>query len=110
MGEPMLRITIHETDDEMAIRLEGRVAGPWVAELGHAWAEAAPRLASRQVVLDLRDVTFADIEGKHVLSDIHSQTRARLVANTQWSQFLAGEISGSHLGQIGEEPGNESNN
>jgi anti-anti-sigma regulatory factor len=110
MGEQMLRITIHETDDEMAIRLEGRVAGPWVAELGHAWAEATPHLASRQVVLDLRDVTFADLAGKQVLRDIHSQTGARLVASTQWSQFLAGEISGDNSGRIGEEPSNESIN
>jgi len=94
----------------MAIRLEGRLAGPWVAELGHAWAEAAQRLASRQVVLDLRDVTFADISGKQVLSDIHSQTGARLVASTQWSQFLAGEVSGDNSSRIGEEPKNESFN
>jgi hypothetical protein len=106
----MLRITIHETDDEMAIRLEGRVAGPWVAELGYLWAEAALRLASRQVVLDLRDVTFADLRGKQVLTDIHSQTGARLIASTQWSQFLAGEISGNNSDRIGEEPKNESIN
>jgi anti-anti-sigma regulatory factor len=104
----MLRITIHETDDEMAIRLEGRIAGPWVAELGHAWAEAAPRLASREVVLDLRDVIFADEKGKQVLKEIHSQTKAKLVADTQWSQFLAGEVSGINPDHLEEEPGNES--
>jgi hypothetical protein len=96
----MLRITIHETDDEMAIRLEGRI--------GHAWAEAAPRLASREVVLDLRDVIFADEKGKQVLKEIHSQTKAKLVADTQWSQFLAGEVSGINPDHLEEEPGNES--
>jgi anti-anti-sigma regulatory factor len=107
MDRAMLRITINETKDAMAIKLEGRIAGPWVAELDHAWAEAAPHLASRELQLDLRDVTFADVKGKQVLREIHSQTGARLVASTQWSQFLAEEVSGNNPGRIGEEPGNE---
>lgn len=105
----MLRITIQETNDAMAIKLEGRIAGPWAAELGHAWAEAAPRLASRKLTLDLRDVTFADREGKQVLKDIHTQTGAGLVVSTQWSQFLAEEVSGSNPGHPGEEPEDECN-
>lgn len=105
----MLRITIQETNDAMAIRLEGRLAGPWVAELGRAWAEAEKRLASRKVVLDLSDVTFADLQGKQILKEIHTQTKATLVAGTQWSQYLAGEISGNSPDHAEEEPGNENN-
>ena len=80
----------------MAIRLEGRIAGPWVAELDHAWEEAAHRLASRKVSLDLCNVTYADVSGKRVLKDIYAQTRARLVANTPMTQFLAEEVTGSN--------------
>lgn len=109
MDRVMLRITIHETDDAMAIKLEGRVAGPWVAELGHAWEEAALHLASRELLLDLCDVTFVDVKGKQVLKNIHSQTGARLVASTQWSHFLAGEVSGHNPGRIEEEPEDENN-
>jgi len=72
----MLRITIHETDDAMAITLEGRIAGPWVAELGRAWAEAAPRLSSRKLFLNLRNVTYVDRNGEQALRTIYAATRA----------------------------------
>lgn len=91
----MLRITIQETDDAVAIKLEGRIAGPWVDELDHAWEETASRLSSRKVSLDLCNVTYADADGKRVLRDIYAQTGARLVASTPSTQFLAEEVAGS---------------
>jgi anti-anti-sigma regulatory factor len=90
----MLRITIHETDDAMAIDLEGRIAGPWVAELGAAWAEAAPRLSSRKLVLNLLNVTYVDKRGAQALRNIYAQTRAKLIAATPSVLYLAGEITG----------------
>jgi hypothetical protein len=105
----MLRITIHETDDAMAIQLEGRIAGPWVAELGHAWAEAAPRLASRKLSLNLRDVTYVDIGGKQVLRNIYAQTGATLLATSPSTQFLAGEIAGNSEDRFEQEQVNASN-
>ena len=73
--------------------LEGRIAGPWAVELERVWLEAAPRLGSTKLSIDLRDVTFADASGKKVLKDIFSQTGAEIVAGTLWGQFLAEEIS-----------------
>ena len=35
----MLRISITDTAETVAIILEGRVAGPWVAELTRTWAD-----------------------------------------------------------------------
>jgi|HubBroStandDraft_1064217.scaffolds.fasta_scaffold19527_2 hypothetical protein len=102
----MLRITIHETDDAMAIKLEGRIAGPWVAELGRAWAEAAPRLSSRKVLLDLCDVTYVDKHGEQALRSIYAQTGATLVTSAPSIQFLAGEIAGHHEGHIETRPVN----
>ena len=83
----------------MAMKLEGRIAGPWVAELHHAWAEAAPRLASRKLLLDLSDVTYADERGKHVLKQICRQTRAELLTSTPWTQFLAEEVAANQKDQ-----------
>jgi len=85
-----------ETENEMAIKLEGRIAGPWVAELGRTWKQAAPRLNTKYLLLDLSNVTYADVSGKQLLKDIYAQTRARLVANTPWTQFLAREIAGNN--------------
>jgi hypothetical protein len=48
----------------------------------------APRLASRKLVLDLRDVTYADSGATQLLSEIYSQTHAELLAETVWTQSL----------------------
>jgi anti-anti-sigma regulatory factor len=77
----------------MAIKLEGRVAGPWVAELDHAWSEIASRLGSKELSLDLSGVTYADESGKQVLRNIYAQTQAMLVTSTPWTQFLAEEVA-----------------
>jgi hypothetical protein len=76
--------------------LEGRVAGPWVAELSRVWMETAPQLAQRTFSIDLRNVIYADGPGKQVLRDIYAQTHARLVASSPWSQYLAEEITNTH--------------
>ncbi len=58
----MLRITPEgSADDVQRFRLEGRLAGAYVAELDRV---LRPSLAGpRPVVLDLRNLTFADAEG-----------------------------------------------
>ena len=65
VSEPiaMLRIT-HDTDAAAGavLRLEGRIAGPWVAELRRAWLQQAA-IARHPITLDLRDVTFIDSAG-----------------------------------------------
>jgi anti-anti-sigma regulatory factor len=105
----MLRITIHETDDAMAIKLEGRIAGPWVAELGRAWADAAPRLSSRKLLLNLRDVTYVDMNGEQALRTIYAETGATFIATTPSVLFLADEITGNNPDRIEVEPANECN-
>jgi anti-anti-sigma regulatory factor len=89
----MLRISILETAEEVELKLEGRIAGPWAAELGRVWLETAPRLSSRKLVLDLSSVTYADAEGTQLLSEIYSQTHAELLAVTLWTQSLAEQIT-----------------
>lgn len=91
-GQHTLRITIHEDREPIEITLEGRVAGPWVAELNRVWAETAPRLATRKLSLDLRNVTYADAGGKQVLRNIYAQTHPELVTSTPLTQYLAEEI------------------
>jgi anti-anti-sigma regulatory factor len=89
----MLRISIQETVEEVELKLEGRIAGPWAAELGRVWVETAPRLASRKLVLDLSSVTYADAGGTQLLSEIYAQTCAELLAGTLWTQSLAEQIT-----------------
>jgi anti-anti-sigma regulatory factor len=100
MGQNTLRITIKEIDDAMELRLEGRVAGPWAAELSRVWAETAPQLASRKLSIDLHNVTYADESGKQVLKAIYAQTGAALVASTPWTQHLAAEVAAQNTEDI----------
>jgi hypothetical protein len=91
-----LRITIKDEKDSVAITLDGRVAGPWVEELNRVWADTAPRIASKKLSLDLRNVTFADAGGELVLKEIYAQTGAELVTSTPWTQYLAEAIKGNN--------------
>jgi hypothetical protein len=50
-------------------------------------------LADRKVVLDLRDVTYADAGATQLLSEIYAQTRAELLVGTVWTQSLAEQIT-----------------
>jgi hypothetical protein len=79
----------------MTLKLEGRVAGPWVAELSRLWDEEAPQLNNRKLSLDLRATTYADAGGIRVLKAIYSQTGASILAGTPWTQYLAEEVSTS---------------
>jgi hypothetical protein len=90
-----LKITIQNGDDEIAITLEGRVAGPWVSELNRIWVETAPKLGTKALAIDLKNVTYADAPGKQALREIYAQTHARLTATSPWAQYLAEEIKQS---------------
>ena len=95
MGRHTLKITIQNNDREIGMTLEGRVAGPWVAELSRVWVETAPQLGQKTLSIDLRNVIYADAPGKQVLREIYAQTRARLIASSPWAQYLAEEITKS---------------
>lgn len=92
MGQDTLKITTQDGNKEIEITLEGRVAGPWVAELNRVWVEIASQLENRTLSIDLRGVTYADLPGKQLLRQIYAQTHARLVASSPWAQYLAEEI------------------
>lgn len=101
-GLNTLRITIQDRAETLEITLEGRVAGPWAGELDRVWLEAAPRLQSKKLVIDLHNVTYADANGKQVLRDIYAQTHAELVATTPWTQFLAEEVTANKTAVVEE--------
>lgn len=87
-----LRITVEENPDTVMLKLEGRLAGPWTAELDRLWQETAPTVRSRQLSLDLREITFADSAGIQALRSIYSQTGAAILVGSPWTQYLAEEI------------------
>jgi anti-anti-sigma regulatory factor len=98
-----MRITIEENAEATALKLEGRIVGPWATELARTWSELAPKVASRKLSLDLRNVTYADTDGIQVLRSIYSQTEAELLASTPWTQYLAGEVRQDSADFVDEE-------
>jgi anti-anti-sigma regulatory factor len=88
-----LRITVQQQESLIEVTLEGRLVGPWVTELRKVWRETASRLGSKRLILNLRDLTFSDEEGKQVLREIATQTGAEISSSTPFTKYLAQEIS-----------------
>ena len=88
-----LRITVHERESSIEVTLEGRLAGPWVAELSKAWRETAPRLGSKRLTINLHNLTYSNEEGKQVLREIVAQTSADILTSDPLMHHFAQEIS-----------------
>jgi len=88
-----LRITIEEQPERLVVKLEGRIVGPWAAELGRIWEQTLPTLDARKLSLDLRETTYADAVGIRALREIYSQTDAAILTSTPWTQYLAEEVT-----------------
>jgi anti-anti-sigma regulatory factor len=69
----MLKITIHNSTNAATLNLEGRLAGPWVAELERSWRAVKDDSREKPVIVDLCEVTFVDAEGRKLLSSMYGQ-------------------------------------
>jgi outer membrane protein TolC len=69
----MLRITPKEQDGRLILALEGKLAGPWVAELAKACSDLRGRVAARDTLVDLREVCFVDEAGRELLTGLHRE-------------------------------------
>ncbi len=85
----MLKITLHDTADEFRLRLEGRLAGLWVRELGQCWHTAESTTAGRKTVLDLREVDFVDEAGIALLGEMSRAGVKFLAASPLMKDTLA---------------------
>jgi anti-anti-sigma regulatory factor len=87
----MVKVTIHDGDKLVILKIEGRAAEPLVAELNRVWQDLAPSLGSRKLSIDLRGVTFMDTTGRHLLAEIHAKTGAEFLADTPMTKYFAEE-------------------
>jgi hypothetical protein len=102
-GQHTLRITIEQLQTTTRLTLQGRVAGPWAAELSRVWAERASRLASGPLSIDVSNMTYADADGLRVLREIYSPNSAELIATTPWTRHLAAQIAAQPKDRSDEE-------
>jgi ABC-type transporter Mla MlaB component len=75
----MLKITIRTEGEELRLKLEGDLAGTWVAELEECWLSARGSSAGTPACLDLTGVRRVDDAGRYLLALIHG-AGARMVA------------------------------
>ena len=69
----MLKIT-RSAGSDLALKLEGKLVGPWIDELKSACDESLS--TPERVCLDMRDVTFIDTAGARFLTGlIHDGAR-----------------------------------
>jgi hypothetical protein len=66
----MLRISIVEGHTEQRLVVEGKLVGPWVAELRSACENLNADLFGRQLVIDMKHVTAISHEGEKVLFEL----------------------------------------
>ena len=87
----MLRVTVNSEADPIVIRVEGKLAGPSVAELESCWA-ATP--TGRGLVVDVQSVTFASEDGRKLLARMY-RAGARLVASGMMMSAVVEQIKQS---------------
>lgn len=86
-----LRITVNEGPESTTMKLEGKLIGPWVAELDRAWRSLVASLSSKKLRVDLRGIVRIDPDGRDILAEIHRQTGAEFLADTPMTKYFAEE-------------------
>jgi hypothetical protein len=67
----MLKITIDTIGGGTTLKLEGRLAGPWVRELEQIWQVALTDPTCKSIIVDLCGVTFIDAKARELLTRVY---------------------------------------
>ena len=86
----MLRITVHETPQQITLKLEGSLTGSWVMELEDCWRAASLNPASRLLCLDLTEVDNVDNAGKYLLALLHNRGVGLIASGLVMTDMVAG--------------------
>ena len=105
----MLKITLHDSADELRFRLEGRLSGAWVGELRQCWLTAQSTVGDRKTTLDLGEVDYVDADGQALLAEMFRQ-RVALKAVTPLIREMIQEIARvNRCVTVERAPGQDSN-
>jgi ABC-type transporter Mla MlaB component len=85
----LFRITIQESSDPATVKLEGKLAGPWVKELARIWRAMD---AGKAILIDLCGVSFVDPSGRDLLAQMY-QGGADFVADTPLMKQVVHEVT-----------------
>jgi anti-anti-sigma regulatory factor len=96
----MLRITVHDNLEPVTFQLEGKLAGPWVAEVEQCRQRTLAARRGTAVLFDLAGVTFIDAAGKDFLAAMHHQG-AEFVAADCLTKAIVAEIAQAPMPDCG---------
>ena len=86
----MLRITLHETPQQVTLKLEGSLTGSWVMELEDCWRAASSNPAGRLLGLDLTEVDSVDSAGTYLLALLHNRGVRLIASGLVMTELVAG--------------------
>lgn len=93
----MLRVTIEESLDSTTIRLEGDLAGQWVAEVERCWHSILAGPRKRTLRVAMATVTYVDTAGRALLREMHG-AGAQLEAKGALTTYIVDQIRQSRAG------------
>lgn len=103
----MFRITVIQGSKPPKLKLEGRLAGPWVDELGRVWSEVREREPEALPTVDLSGVTCVSAKGKGLLKSLFQQG-ADFKSGSLMMRFIVGQfktaVKGKHVNVSGQIP------
>lgn len=88
----MLKISTKENNEEIVLRIEGKLMEPWSRELELAWQAIWRSLGGRKLLLDIRDTTSADQGGLGILAGIVRDANPRILADTPLTRQFADNV------------------
>ena len=66
----MLKISILDTPSQRRLQLEGKLIGPWAAELARVWRQATADPNGRALIIDVKGLTAISEDGENVVLDL----------------------------------------
>jgi outer membrane protein len=89
----MMKATQLQQGEQTTIKVEGRLAGPWVSELEQSWLEASAVHGPGAVLVELAGVSFVDEAGRQLLAKM-SQAGTQLTAVGCLARAIVEEVAG----------------
>ena len=93
----MLRISVNESANGKTMKLEGKIAGPWVEEVSRTWLALTSSLGARELHVDLREVAFIDDRGRALLREIYQKSHASFSADSPLTHYFVDEATRPNL-------------
>jgi outer membrane protein len=87
----MLKISISDDANTAIVKVEGKIAGPWIAELRKCW-ESLHSQAHARVLVDLTAVSFIEGSARELLRDMHRDGAALIAGVGLMTRQIVREI------------------